>query len=105
MEELRKLYAGIGIDGGSPIITYCRIVELSSHTWFTLKKLLGYEVRNYAGSWNKYDNTVAVLGTAFFLYRNLDRLPDGTALALSLVLGLGIGMLRLHWSGLADSVA
>ena len=82
MEELRKLYAGVGIDGRSPIITYCRIGERSSHTWFALKKLLGYEVRNYASSWNEYANTVAVLGTA---------------LALSLVLALGIGMLRLRF--------
>lgn len=60
VEELRKLYAGVGIDGKKPIITYCRIGERSSHTWFALKKLLGYEVRNYDGSWTEYGNTVGV---------------------------------------------
>lgn len=59
-EELRKLYAGVGIDGKRPVITYCRIGERSSHTWFALKKLLGYEVRNYDGSWTEYGNTVGV---------------------------------------------
>jgi thiosulfate/3-mercaptopyruvate sulfurtransferase len=60
VEELRKLYAGVGIDGKRPVITYCRIGERSSHTWFALKKLLGYDVRNYDGSWTEYGNTVGV---------------------------------------------
>jgi len=60
VEELKKLYAAAGIDGSKPIITYCRIGERSSHTWFALTKLLGYEVRNYDGSWTEYGNTVGV---------------------------------------------
>jgi len=60
VEELRKLYAAKGIDGSKPIITYCRIGERSSHTWFALKKLLGYDVRNYDGSWTEYGNAVGV---------------------------------------------
>lgn len=60
VEELRKLYAGVGIDGKRPVITYCRIGERSSHTWFALKKLLGYDVRNYDGSWTEYGNAVGV---------------------------------------------
>lgn len=60
VEELRKIYAAKGIDGGKPIITYCRIGERSSHTWFALSKLLGYEVRNYDGSWTEYGNAVGV---------------------------------------------
>lgn len=60
VEELRKLYANVGVDGKKPVITYCRIGERSSHTWFALKKLLGYEVRNYDGSWTEYGNTVGV---------------------------------------------
>ena len=60
VEELRKLYAEAGIDGKKPVITYCRIGERSSHTWFALKKLLGYDVRNYDGSWTEYGNTVGV---------------------------------------------
>jgi len=60
VDELRKLYAAKGVDGSRPIITYCRIGERSSHTWFALKKLLGYEVRNYDGSWTEYGNAVGV---------------------------------------------
>ena len=60
VEELRKLYAAAGVDGSKPVITYCRIGERSSHTWFALKKLLGYDVRNYDGSWTEYGNTVGV---------------------------------------------
>lgn len=60
VEELRKIYADKGIDGSKPVITYCRIGERSSHTWFALKKLLGYDVRNYDGSWTEYGNAVGV---------------------------------------------
>lgn len=60
VEELRRIYAEKGIDGSRPIITYCRIGERSSHTWFALNKLLGYEVRNYDGSWTEYGNAVGV---------------------------------------------
>ena len=59
-EELKKVYAAAGIDGSKPIITYCRIGERSSHSWFALKKILGYEVRNYDGSWTEYGNAVGV---------------------------------------------
>ena len=60
VEELKKLYGAVGIDGSKPVITYCRIGERSSHTWFALSKLLGYEVRNYDGSWTEYGNAVGV---------------------------------------------
>jgi thiosulfate/3-mercaptopyruvate sulfurtransferase len=59
-EELRRVYAAVGVDGTKPVITYCRIGERSSHTWFALKHLLGYEVQNYDGSWTEYGNTVGV---------------------------------------------
>jgi len=59
-DELRKLYASVGIDGSKPIITYCRIGERSSHTWFLLTKILGYDVKNYDGSWTEYGNAVGV---------------------------------------------
>lgn len=59
-EELQKLYASVGIDGSKPIVVYCRIGERSSHTWFALKKILGYDVRNYDGSWTEYGNSVGV---------------------------------------------
>jgi len=59
-DELRKIYGAVGIDGTKPIITYCRIGERSSHTWFALKKILGYDVKNYDGSWTEYGNSVGV---------------------------------------------
>jgi thiosulfate/3-mercaptopyruvate sulfurtransferase len=58
-DELEKLYGSKGIDGGEEVITYCRIGERSSHTWFVLKYLLGYNrVRNYDGSWTEWGNLI-----------------------------------------------
>ncbi len=57
--ELRALYAEEGVDGRKPVIAYCRIGERSSHTWFVLKYLLGFQdVRNYDGSWTEWGNLV-----------------------------------------------
>jgi len=58
--DLKALYAAKGIDGSTPVITYCRIGERSSHTWFALVKILGYDVKNYDGSWTEYGNSVGV---------------------------------------------
>ncbi|WP_298953690.1 sulfurtransferase [uncultured Methylobacterium sp.] len=58
--ELRKLYAEAGIDGSKPVITSCRIGERSSHSWFVLSRVLGYDARNYDGSWTEYGNAVGV---------------------------------------------
>jgi len=58
-EELRALYETMGITSDKQVITYCRIGERSSHTWFVLKYLLGYpHVRNYDGSWTEWGNIV-----------------------------------------------
>lgn len=59
-EELKKLYANVGIDGSKPVITTCRIGERSSHTWFILSRVLGYQVANYDGSWTEYGNVVGL---------------------------------------------
>jgi thiosulfate/3-mercaptopyruvate sulfurtransferase len=59
-DELKKLYAEAGIDGSVPVITTCRIGERSSHSWFVLSRVLGYEAKNYDGSWTEYGNTVGV---------------------------------------------
>jgi thiosulfate/3-mercaptopyruvate sulfurtransferase len=60
-EELHALYGGKGITGESEVIAYCRIGERSSHTWFVLKNLLGYQnVRNYDGSWTEWGNAVGL---------------------------------------------
>jgi thiosulfate/3-mercaptopyruvate sulfurtransferase len=59
LEELQRLYASAGITGAQPVIAYCRIGERSSHTWFVLKYLLGYQnVKNYDGSWTEWGNLV-----------------------------------------------
>jgi len=58
-EELIALYEGKGVTKDKDVITYCRIGERSSHTWFVLKYLLGYpNVRNYDGSWTEWGNLV-----------------------------------------------
>jgi thiosulfate/3-mercaptopyruvate sulfurtransferase len=58
-DELRTLYDGVGVKAGQATITYCRIGERSSHTWFVLSYLLGQEnVRNYDGSWTEWGNLV-----------------------------------------------
>jgi thiosulfate/3-mercaptopyruvate sulfurtransferase len=57
--ELQKLYGAKGITGNDEVIAYCRIGERSSHTWFVLKYLLGYNnVRNYDGSWTEWGNLI-----------------------------------------------
>ena len=57
--ELRALYGSKGVDGTTPVVTYCRIGERSSHTWFVLTYLLGYpHVRNYDGSWTEWGNQI-----------------------------------------------
>ena len=58
-EELSKLYQSKGVTPDKEIITYCRIGERSSFTWFVLKYLLGYpNVRNYDGSWTEWGNII-----------------------------------------------
>jgi len=58
-EELTRLYEGHSVTSDKPVITYCRIGERSSHTWFVLRYLLGYKnVKNYDGSWTEWGNLV-----------------------------------------------
>ena len=58
-DALKQLYGSKGITGEKEVIAYCRIGERSSHTWFVLKYLLGYnKVRNYDGSWTEWGNLV-----------------------------------------------
>jgi thiosulfate/3-mercaptopyruvate sulfurtransferase len=61
-EELEAIYKGeAGLKEGDDVVAYCRIGERSSHTWFVLKHLLGFEnVRNYDGSWTEWGNAVRV---------------------------------------------
>ncbi|MEB0201872.1 sulfurtransferase [Cryobacterium sp. 5I3] len=60
--ELEAIYRGeAGLRENDAVIAYCRIGERSSHTWFVLTHLLGFEdVRNYDGSWTEWGNAVRV---------------------------------------------
>ena len=60
--ELETIYLeGAGLKPGDDIIAYCRIGERSSHSWFVLTYLLGFEgVRNYDGSWTEWGSAVRV---------------------------------------------
>jgi len=58
-DALAALYLNKGVTGSDEVIAYCRIGERSSHTWFVLKYLLGYNnVRNYDGSWTEWGNLI-----------------------------------------------
>ena len=58
-DELKALYEGRGVTADKDVISYCRIGERSSHSWFVLKYLLGYpNVKNYDGSWTEWGNLV-----------------------------------------------
>ena len=59
-DELRAIYEGeASLRPTEDVIAYCRIGERSSHTWFVLTYLLGYDrVRNYDGSWTEWGNAV-----------------------------------------------
>ena len=58
-DELQKLYQSKGVAADKEVISYCRIGERSSHTWFVLKYLLGYpNVKNYDGSWTEWGNMI-----------------------------------------------
>ena len=60
--ELEAIYRDeVGLRDGDAVVAYCRIGERSSHTWFVLKHLLGFEnVRNYDGSWTEWGSAVRV---------------------------------------------
>jgi len=59
IEDLTELYNENGIHPEKEVISYCRIGERSSHTWFVLKYLLGYpDVKNYDGSWTEWGNMI-----------------------------------------------
>jgi len=60
-EELSALYTAEGVRPDNEVVAYCRIGERSSHTWFVLTQLLGFEkVKNYDGSWTEWGSMVGV---------------------------------------------
>ena len=57
--ELEEIYGKKGVTPDKEVVTYCRIGERSSHSWFVLKYLMGYpNVKNYDGSWTEWGNLV-----------------------------------------------
>jgi thiosulfate/3-mercaptopyruvate sulfurtransferase len=60
--ELEEIYLSEqGLSADDEVVAYCRIGERSSHTWFVLTHLLGFDkVRNYDGSWTEWGNAVRV---------------------------------------------
>ncbi|MEV6139922.1 sulfurtransferase [Nocardia sp. NPDC051990] len=55
--ELDEIYGAL--ETTDDLVVYSRIGERSSHTWFVLTYLLGFEsVRNYDGSWTEWGNSV-----------------------------------------------
>jgi thiosulfate/3-mercaptopyruvate sulfurtransferase len=60
-DELEALYAAKGVTADKDVVAYCRIGERSSHSWFVLRELLGFQrVRNYDGSWTEWGSMVGV---------------------------------------------
>lgn len=60
-EALREHYVAKGVTADKDIVAYCRIGERSSHSWFVLHELLGYQrVRNYDGSWTEWGSMIGV---------------------------------------------
>ena len=61
-DELSAIYRDeCGLADDEEVVVYCRIGERSSHTWFVLSYLLGFDkVRNYDGSWTEWGNLVGV---------------------------------------------
>lgn len=55
LDAIRSELAAIGIDGSREIITYCQAHHRASFAWF-LGRLLGYDIRGYAGAWAEWGN-------------------------------------------------
>ena len=55
--DLKAAYEKLGVTPDKQIITSCGQGQMSAHTYFTLKYLLGYpNVKNYDGSFNEWSN-------------------------------------------------
>lgn len=59
-DEIRTVYEDAGVDLDGPIVTYCRIGERASHTWYALSQILGLDVSVYDGSWSEWGNAVGL---------------------------------------------
>jgi thiosulfate/3-mercaptopyruvate sulfurtransferase len=61
-EDLEAIYQDeLDLRPHDEVVAYCRIGERSSHTWFVLTYLLGFDqVKNYDGSWTEWGNAVGM---------------------------------------------
>jgi thiosulfate/3-mercaptopyruvate sulfurtransferase len=55
LNEFRQLLADLGIDDSKQIATHCQTHHRSGFTYL-VAKILGYDVRGYAGSWSEWGN-------------------------------------------------
>ncbi len=53
-DELVALFAAAGVSADTPVITYCRSGIRAGHTFLALEAAGVAEVRNYAGSWQRW---------------------------------------------------
>jgi len=58
-DELKKLYESKALPAKTKSSPTAASASVSSHTWFVLKYLLGFnQVRNYDGSWTEWGNLI-----------------------------------------------
>lgn len=56
-DELKQIYASLGVTPNKKIITSCGQGQMSSHTYFTLRYILGFpNVANYDGGFNEWSS-------------------------------------------------
>ena len=55
LEGFRQLLAGLGIDSTKRIATHCQTHHRSGFTYL-VGKILGLDIRGYAGSWSEWGN-------------------------------------------------
>ncbi|OEY13412.1 sulfurtransferase [Corynebacterium sp. Marseille-P4321] len=59
LEDIKAIYADF--DPSARTVVYCQLGESSSHTWFVLNHILGFEdISLYDGSWAEWGNLVRV---------------------------------------------
>jgi thiosulfate/3-mercaptopyruvate sulfurtransferase len=56
-DDLKKIYEGLGATSDKTIILSCGQGQMSAHSYFTLKHILGYaNVKNYDGGFNEWSS-------------------------------------------------
>jgi thiosulfate/3-mercaptopyruvate sulfurtransferase len=65
LDAFRTLLSDLGIDETKRIATHCQTHHRSGYTYL-VGKILGFDIRGYAGSWSEWgndENTPVVTGT------------------------------------------